>query len=95
MCGVRFGSTRIVGGHAAEVSEWPWQVGIKDKTMDTKVPYCGGTIINSKYVLTAAHCVDPYVYRVTHMRILKRNFFQIFKGAASGGIGRTQSSPRQ
>ncbi|XP_069120480.1 chymotrypsin B-like [Argopecten irradians] len=42
----------IVGGTDAEDDAWPWQVTLtyKNKFM------CGGTILNEKTILTAAHC---------------------------------------
>ncbi|XP_076314877.1 uncharacterized protein LOC143227305 [Tachypleus tridentatus] len=59
-CGVRslrpYG--RIVGGRNAYFGEWPWQVLLKESTwlglfLKNK---CGGVLLNSKYVITAAHC---------------------------------------
>uniref|UniRef100_H2YF28 Peptidase S1 domain-containing protein n=1 Tax=Ciona savignyi TaxID=51511 RepID=H2YF28_CIOSA len=47
---------RIVGGNYADANEWPWQVGIW-------LPWqlkCGGTLIHSCWVLTAAHCFSYY-----------------------------------
>jgi len=43
---------RIVGGKEAKVGEFPWMVYVK---IDRK--FCGGTIINSQFVLTAGHCI--------------------------------------
>lgn len=50
-CGSR---GRIIGGLLASVGEWPWAVVVKDKN---DVHYCGGTLISSRHVLTAAHCI--------------------------------------
>jgi len=46
--------TRIVGGSNAAKGEFPWQVGLISKRGRT--PFCGGTLISSDTVLTAAHC---------------------------------------
>jgi len=43
---------RIVNGSDAGLGQYPWVVGIQ---FFTKL-YCGGALINDKYVLTAAHC---------------------------------------
>uniref|UniRef100_UPI004038F6D6 serine protease 55 n=1 Tax=Callospermophilus lateralis TaxID=76772 RepID=UPI004038F6D6 len=45
--------SRIVGGLEAEVGEFPWQVSIQA----TNQHFCGGSILNSWWILTAAHCV--------------------------------------
>merc|ERR1719367_729253 len=58
-CGVKGGATangRIVGGQETEQHEYPWQVGLV--TPNGRTPWCGGTLISSTHVLTAAHCLD-------------------------------------
>ena len=54
-CGVAQRATRIVGGVETEVSEYPWQAGLVDKGSSSI--WCGGSLLNSKWVLTAAHCI--------------------------------------
>ncbi|KAF7992147.1 hypothetical protein HCN44_001472 [Aphidius gifuensis] len=44
---------KIVGGQDAIPSEFPWLVSITRKGGH----FCGGTIINNKFILTAAHCL--------------------------------------
>ncbi|XP_047526263.1 CLIP domain-containing serine protease HP8-like [Pieris napi] len=55
-CGSILGN-RIFGGRTAKLYEFPWMVLIAYKTREGPQFQCGGTIINSKYILTAAHCV--------------------------------------
>jgi len=52
-CGQKGGS-RIVGGTTTDVNEWPWQAAL----MYGSQQFCGGSLINDRYVLTAAHCTD-------------------------------------
>lgn len=44
----------ITGGLYAGSGQFPWQVSLKNASEDH---FCGGSIINAQYVLTAAHCV--------------------------------------
>lgn len=44
---------RIFGGQTAAVGHWPWQVSLKYNGGHT----CGGSLINSRWIVTAAHCV--------------------------------------
>ncbi|XP_041969958.1 CLIP domain-containing serine protease 14D-like [Aricia agestis] len=48
---------RIVGGATANLYEYPWMALISYKTRLGLQFQCGGSIINSRYILTAAHCV--------------------------------------
>ncbi|MBW7882085.1 MAG: serine protease [Caldilineaceae bacterium] len=53
-------SPDIVGGREAIPGAWPWQVALVVRTVDDTYDgqFCGGTLIASDWVLTAAHCVD-------------------------------------
>merc|ERR1711962_229777 len=53
-CGESDVVSRIVGGNPAVKHSIPWQAALVSKGWDD--PFCGGTIINSNHILTAAHC---------------------------------------
>jgi len=49
--------TRIVGGEAAEVNEWPWMAAISYSTTGAGYAYgCGASLISAEWLVTAAHC---------------------------------------
>ncbi|XP_047456187.1 transmembrane protease serine 3 [Mugil cephalus] len=53
-CGFRpLFNTRIVGGNVSRPGQFPWQVSLHFKNEHL----CGGSIITSHWILTAAHCV--------------------------------------
>ncbi|KAL9985662.1 hypothetical protein ACROYT_G008088 [Oculina patagonica] len=52
-CGSR-PNTRIVGGTEAPINSWPWQVMLMTSS---NRQFCGGSLIDPSWVLTAAHCV--------------------------------------
>ena len=59
-CGQPYRSkVKIVGGTETEVNEYPWQAGIVSSRVSRTKPFCGGTLVNDRFVLTAAHC-DEY-----------------------------------
>lgn len=59
VCGVRGRNNRIIGGYETQPNEYPWIVGLY---RNGKL-YCGGALISSKHVLTAAHCVHNFQKR--------------------------------
>ncbi|XP_054913741.1 testisin-like [Poeciliopsis prolifica] len=51
-CGLASPNFKIVGGQDGSPGSWPWQVKLYG-------PFkCAGSLINKKWVLTAAHCVS-------------------------------------
>ena len=50
-------SVRVVGGEDTEINEYPWMALLRLKRQGTSGFFCGGTLINSRWILTAQHCI--------------------------------------
>jgi len=48
--------SRVVNGEETKITSYPWQVAIRDNNPRKDI-FCGGTIFNSYWIITAAHCV--------------------------------------
>lgn len=56
-CGISIGM-RIYGGENADIDEFPWLAMLQYENFRGERKFsCGGSLINNRYVLTAAHCV--------------------------------------
>ena len=49
-------SMYVIGGANARLGQWPWQALL----YKNGATFCGGSLINDQYILTAAHCVYKY-----------------------------------
>jgi trypsin len=55
---------KVVGGHSASISQYPWQAAVVETGGGSAQSrqFCGGSLVTSRIVITAAHCVfdtDP------------------------------------
>uniref|UniRef100_A0AAZ3Q082 chymotrypsin n=1 Tax=Oncorhynchus tshawytscha TaxID=74940 RepID=A0AAZ3Q082_ONCTS len=55
------GYARIVNGEEAVPHSWPWQVSLQQTS---GFHFCGGSLINENWVVTAAHCNVATYHRV-------------------------------
>jgi len=72
-CGVkpdRAPQSRVIGGRPTEVNAYPWMALLIKR--DQPEPGCGGAVINSKWVATAAHCVlyEGHVMNAWDLKVL-------------------------
>ncbi|KAI2809851.1 hypothetical protein BLOT_001003, partial [Blomia tropicalis] len=70
--------SRIVGGVRAQIGEIPYQVAL----LRSGSFVCGGSLIGSHYVLTAAHCVfgnedEPSLFTVRYGTVYRNSGFDI------------------
>lgn len=57
-CGFESPGIKIYKGEDTELDEFPWYALLEyQRSNGKKSLNCGATLINNKYVLTAAHCV--------------------------------------
>ncbi|CAG9860337.1 unnamed protein product [Phyllotreta striolata] len=71
------GNDKIVNGRNAQLNEFPWMALLGYSSYRGTVYKCGGTIINDRHILTAAHCIkspqNPYTVRVGEYNLATRN----------------------
>lgn len=62
---------RIVGGHEVSFENNPWQIALIRANVEEprRSQFCGGSIIENDWVLTAAHCVRNAIVREDPARV--------------------------
>jgi secreted trypsin-like serine protease len=61
-------SEKIVGGQNARRGRLPWQVSLQFPFDQEFEHFCGGSIVNERWIVTAAHCADGVPARL--MRVV-------------------------
>ncbi|XP_076057511.1 trypsin-1-like [Oratosquilla oratoria] len=54
---LRLGLNKIVGGEDATPGEFPYQISFQDNSWGFIFHFCGGSVYNENYIVTAGHCV--------------------------------------
>ncbi|XP_035704286.1 serine protease 27 [Folsomia candida] len=67
-CGMKANDNRIVGGEDAIKNEFPWLVALVEA--GTRQPFCGGSIINDRFILTAGHCFKGRFLDIKNIEII-------------------------
>lgn len=59
ICGLPDVSQKIIGGEGVALGDYPWMAALGYRKRKTPGPewICGGSLISSRYVLTASHCL--------------------------------------
>ncbi|XP_053686115.1 transmembrane protease serine 9-like [Sabethes cyaneus] len=57
VCGIDSAAERIYGGSTTELDQFRWTVALEYNIHGSRNIFCGGTLINTRFVITAAHCV--------------------------------------
>uniref|UniRef100_U5ET91 CLIP domain-containing serine protease n=1 Tax=Corethrella appendiculata TaxID=1370023 RepID=U5ET91_9DIPT len=71
-CGAAGIQDRIVGGEITPLGEYPWMARLGyDRGLKGFAYSCGGSIINNKHIITAAHCITdiPNTWKLKHIRL--------------------------
>jgi len=55
-CGIKK-KVFVIGGENTEINEYPWMALLRLKYQQSSGFFCGGTLINSRWILTAQHCI--------------------------------------
>lgn len=80
-CGIgsRYWGEKIIGGQETSIVEFPWTVSLRNSKYGG-IHYCGGSLLNTRFVITAAHCVRDQkaneisvVLGSTRIKTLNRN----------------------
>lgn len=82
VCGQAPLNTKIVGGEDAPAGAWPWQVSLQSSGRH----FCGGSLINNEWILTAAHCFPN-----TQSQLTVRLGYQSLQSINANGVSRSVS----
>ena len=64
LCAVALDDDKIVGGYECEPYSKPWTV-----SLNSGYHFCGGSLVNENWVVSAAHCYKSYVFTLKQCTI--------------------------
>lgn len=68
-CGIQ-GADRILDGTPTQLDEFPWMALLQYRNSYQQTTFaCGGTLINNRYILTAAHCAEVSGWKMFSARL--------------------------
>uniref|UniRef100_A0A4W3H6I5 Acrosin n=1 Tax=Callorhinchus milii TaxID=7868 RepID=A0A4W3H6I5_CALMI len=70
---------RVIGGQEALPGNWPWQVSVQMRHDSSYLHICGGSIIDTRWVLTAAHCALYKLVVGLHQRSIRNGMTKVMK----------------
>ncbi|GJQ74215.1 CLIPB9 [Trypoxylus dichotomus] len=86
---------KIIGGDKTQLNEFPWLALLQQITSTGVRKWgCGGSLINNRYVLTAAHCVSNPASKVISVRLGEWDL-NTEQDCIGMGTARTCSKPHQ
>jgi len=78
-------TARVVGGDATNAQVWPFMAVFYNKKGGWSSRFCGGSLLNERWVLSAAHCfMDPYSQEIFNFKKYAVGFGN-FKGTTFPG----------
>uniref|UniRef100_A0A182V4G1 CLIP domain-containing serine protease n=1 Tax=Anopheles merus TaxID=30066 RepID=A0A182V4G1_ANOME len=94
VCGIHL-ADRVIGGQPTQIDEFPWTALIEFQKPDDSFGFhCGGSLINERYIVTAAHCIKsiPRGWKVLPLSSSLRNRNHVGMPAYAAGWGKTESA---
>jgi secreted trypsin-like serine protease len=72
-CGRKAMQQRVIGGVDTYWGEYPWLAAMVVK--DTRQPYCIGSVINDRMILTAGHCFKGKFRKPQNTDVVLNGYF--------------------